>query len=606
VSAALKIGRYEIEGELGSGGMATIYLALDPFMKRKVAVKVLPRQFTHDPQFRVRFQREAEVIAALEHPHIVAIYDFGEDDDQPYIVMRYMPGGTLLKKVAAKPLAVAELVPIVNRIAEALDDAHAQNIVHRDLKPSNILFDGKGHAYLSDFGIAKISEATANFTGTGVIGTPEYMSPEQARGIKDVDGRTDVYSLGVVIFHALTGQLPYKADTPMGAAVAHITEPVPNILRIKPDLPPACDSVIRGAMAKHPEDRYPTAGELANDLAQLAAGKLDRKPYIVRARAITRSSAETEPSAAQPPTTITLETGKDVVGLHTLKGHTHHVVGVAFGPQGQILASGSTDKTVRLWNPRAGQAISTLQKHTDGVWSVTFSPDGSLLASGGRDSTVVVWDVAAGVSLRLLKHKGGVTSVAFSTDGATLAVGCSDATVQLWNTNTGEPLRTLRGHSSRVTSVVFSSDKRTLASGALDGTIRLWNATGVTGQLRLVLEGHTNYVWCVAFSPDGQWIAAGTDKTLRLWDVSTGKLLRVFEGHASALSSIAFSPDGRVLASGAGDKTIRLWDASNGQLVRVLEGHPAEVNSVAFSSDGHLLASGGADGVIRVWGLKTS
>jgi serine/threonine-protein kinase len=421
VTAALKIGRYEIEGELGAGGMATIYLALDPFMKRKVAIKVLPRQFTHDPQFRIRFQREAEVIAALEHPHIVAIYDIGEDDDQPYIVMRFMTGGTLLQRVRAKPLAVAELAPTVNRIAEALDEAHAQNVVHRDLKPSNILFDGKGHAYLSDFGIAKVSEAAATFTGTGVIGTPEYMSPEQARGIKDLDGRSDVYSLGVVIFHALTGQLPYKADTPMGAAVAHITEPVPNILTVRPDLPPACDRIIRCAMAKNPDDRYPTAGELAYDLAQLAAGKLERKPYIVRARAITRSSAETEPAASQPPTTLTPETSKDVVVLHTLKGHMHHVVGVAFGPAGQLLASGSTDKTVRLWNPRLGQPVSTLQKHTDGVWSVAFSPDGSLLASGGRDAIVVVWDVAAGVALRTLKHKGGVTSVAFSPDGSTLA-----------------------------------------------------------------------------------------------------------------------------------------------------------------------------------------
>jgi serine/threonine protein kinase len=604
VTAALRIGRYEIEGELGAGGMATIYLALDPFMKRKVAVKVLPRQFTHDPQFRIRFQREAEVIAALEHPHIVAIYDIGEDDDQPYIVMRFMTGGTLLQRIKAKPLAVAELVPTANRIAEALDDAHAQNVVHRDLKPSNILFDGKGHAYLSDFGIAKVSEAAATFTGTGVIGTPEYMSPEQARGIKDLDGRSDVYSLGVVTFHALTGQLPYRADTPMGAAVAHITEPVPNILTVRPDLPPACDHIIRCAMAKNPDDRYPTAGELANDLAQLAAGKLDRKPYIVRARAITRSSAETEPAASQPPTTLTPETSKDVVVLHTLKGHMHHVVGVAFGPAGQLLASGSTDKTVRLWNPRLGQAVSTLQKHTDGVWSVAFSPDGSLLASGGRDALVVVWDVAAGVALRTLKHKGGVTSVAFNPDGSTIAVGCSDATVQLWNASTGESVRALRGHSTRVTSVTFSPDKQTLASGALDGTIRLWNATGVSGQLRPTLEGFTSYIWCVAFSPDGQWIASGTDKVLRLWDVNTGKLLRMFEGHASAVSSIAFSPDGRLLASGAGDQTVRLWNASTGEHVRVLEGHPAEVNGVAFSPDGHLLASGGADGVIRVWGLK--
>ncbi len=277
------IGRYEIERELGRGGMAVVYLARDPYMKRPVAVKVLPRQFTFDEQFRARFQREAEIIATLEHPYIVPVHDYGEHEEQPYIVMRYMPGGSLLDRMARGPLGLSEISRIVSRVAEALDEAHARHIVHRDLKPGNILFDARGDAFLSDFGIAKMAAGTSTLSGTGILGTPAYMSPEQARGIKTLDGRSDVYALGIIVFQLLTDRLPYEADTPMGLAVAHITEPVPSILSLKPDLPPLCARLITRALAKHPDDRYPTAGELARDMKLLASGQLEDTESAIRA-----------------------------------------------------------------------------------------------------------------------------------------------------------------------------------------------------------------------------------------------------------------------------------------------------------------------------------
>jgi serine/threonine-protein kinase len=276
------IARYEIERELGQGGMAVVYLARDPYTKRQVAVKVLPRQFTFDPQFRTRFQREAEIIAALEHPAIVPVYDFGEHDDQPFIVMRYMAGGSLLDRIRGQEsLPLPEIARIVNRVADALDDAHAQNIVHRDLKPGNILFDGRGYAHISDFGIAKVVEASTRFTGTAIVGTPAYMSPEQAQAVTQLDGRSDIYALGVMVYELLTGRIPYMADTPMGIAVAHITRPVPNILEARPDLPPACDNLIRRAMAKAPADRYPTADELAHDLVNIVQSIPEHSSFAV-------------------------------------------------------------------------------------------------------------------------------------------------------------------------------------------------------------------------------------------------------------------------------------------------------------------------------------
>jgi serine/threonine protein kinase len=261
----MNIGRYEVIKELGQGGMAIVYLAHDPNIKRQVAIKVLPRQFTFEPQFRARFQHEVEVIARLENAAIVPVYDSGEHEDQPFIVMRYMPGGTLADRLEKGPLPLTEIDPLFQRIGSALDYAHRSGVVHRDMKPGNILFDSQGEAFLSDFGIAKLAEASVAFTGTGsMVGTPAYMSPEQALGEKNVDGRSDIYSLGVVLFEALSGQLPFNSDTPMGVAIAHIQEPVPSLLDRNPNLPRPFEAVIRKTMEKRPADRYQTAGELSH------------------------------------------------------------------------------------------------------------------------------------------------------------------------------------------------------------------------------------------------------------------------------------------------------------------------------------------------------
>jgi serine/threonine protein kinase/Tol biopolymer transport system component len=268
-----KFGRYEIKAELGRGGMATVYQAYDPRFEREVAIKVLPREMLHDPQFRTRFEREAKTIAMLEHPAIVPVYDFGEEEGQPYFVMRYMTGGSLSDRIGPVPLNLAESARIFTRLAPAMDEAHAKGIVHRDLKPGNILFDRLEEPYISDFGIVKITEGeTTNATGSAIIGTPSYMSPEQAQG-EPVDGRADIYALGVILFEMLSGQKPYNADTPMGVVVKHITEPVPNILEINPSLPPEVETVIQKAMAKDKAARFASCVQLAAALETVARGK---------------------------------------------------------------------------------------------------------------------------------------------------------------------------------------------------------------------------------------------------------------------------------------------------------------------------------------------
>jgi serine/threonine-protein kinase len=225
----------------------------------------------HDPQFRTRFDREAKTIAMLEHPAIVPVYDFGEEDGQPYFVMRYMTGGSLAERMRSGPLPVQEVARLMARLAPALDDAHAKGIIHRDLKPGNILFDQFNEPYVSDFGIAKFSESQTNVTGSAIVGTPAYMSPEQAQGVS-IDGRSDIYGLGVILFEMLTGRQPYEGDTPMSVVVKQITEPVPHILDVKPDLPHAIEQVIEKAMCKDRDGRFSTVKSLADALNAVAQG----------------------------------------------------------------------------------------------------------------------------------------------------------------------------------------------------------------------------------------------------------------------------------------------------------------------------------------------
>lgn len=301
------IGRYEVKAELGRGGMATVYRAYDPRFERNIAIKVLPRALLHDPQFRKRFDREAKMIAMLEHPAIVPVYDFGEQDEQPYIVMRYMSGGSLADRLEEGPVSPEETLRIIKRLAPALDAAHAQGIIHRDIKPANILFDQYGNAFLSDFGIARLAQhAEGTLTGDAIIGTPAYMSPEQVQGDKEIDGRSDIYSLGIILFQMLTGDTPFQADTPAKTMMMHLLEPIPHALEFNPALPTGCESVITRALAKKPDDRYVSTDELAADLESSYEGHFNQTMKI----------APSETLIATPPTADRQSQPETILSAH--------------------------------------------------------------------------------------------------------------------------------------------------------------------------------------------------------------------------------------------------------------------------------------------------
>jgi len=274
------LGQFRIVERIGAGGMATVFKAYQPVLDRYVAVKVLPDYHARDPIFKERFLREARSVARLDNPNIVQIYLFGEEEDITYIVMQYVDGGTLKEKLKQSgALSTAEALKYVIQAAEGLGAAHEQGIIHRDVKPANMLLRKDGHLLLSDFGIVKILEGTTNLTrvGTG-IGTPQYMSPEQGTG-QPVDASSDIYSLGIVFFHCLTGRVPFNADSPLTITVKHLNEPLPVAFLRHANVPQSIEQVILKMTAKIPADRYQTTTEVISELVRVAAAARIQLPW---------------------------------------------------------------------------------------------------------------------------------------------------------------------------------------------------------------------------------------------------------------------------------------------------------------------------------------
>ena len=266
-----QFGPYRIVAPLGEGGMAAVYRAYQAKVDRYVALKVLPQFFASDPDYVTRFEQEAHLLARLQHPHILPVHDYGTADGFTYIVMPFVQSGTLETLMNGKPLPLERIKMIVSQVGDALDYAHSKGIIHRDVKPSNVLLDSRGNCLLTDFGIAKMIEGTRQITRTGgIIGTPAYMSPEQIEG-KRLDGRSDIYSLGVVLYQMATGRPPFQAETPPAVMVKHLHDPLPPPRQFNADIPFRLETVILKSLAKRPEDRYATAGEMVRTVKDINA-----------------------------------------------------------------------------------------------------------------------------------------------------------------------------------------------------------------------------------------------------------------------------------------------------------------------------------------------
>jgi ligand-binding sensor domain-containing protein len=304
------LGPYQILEQVGQGGMATVFRAYQPSMDRYVAVKILPRHLSEDKSFVGRFSQEARTLARLQHPHILPVHDYGEEDGLTYLVMRYVQAGTLKDLIARQgPLPLDDAARILEQVGRALDYAHSQGVLHRDIKPSNVLVDERGDTFLTDFGIAKLVAETAQFTASGaIIGTPAYMAPEQGMA-EPVDHRCDIYALGVVLYELVTGRVPYEAETPLAVMLKHINDPLPLPRQLRPGLPEAVERVILKAMAKSPDDRFQSAREMIEALrtavAEVPAARTQQETVAATQKATVRAPSvrrpPTRPAAAAPP-----------------------------------------------------------------------------------------------------------------------------------------------------------------------------------------------------------------------------------------------------------------------------------------------------------------
>jgi hypothetical protein len=647
-----QVGRYRILGELGRGGMGRVLLGAGPD-GRLVAVKLVHGWLVGLPGFRERFRREVAATRVVSGAYTAAVLDADADAPTPWLASVYVPAPSLTE---AAPLPEEAVLRLAAGLAGALVEIHGAGLVHADLKPSNVLLSAEGPKVI-DFGVARAAEESDEQADGPVVGTPGYMSPEQAEGRVPTPA-SDVFALGSVLAMACTGRGPFDGPgTP---------QTLYNVVHAEPDLtslPNAVRPIVAACLAKDPDAR-PAPGRLLEMIGRIApaarpwpgpvqrlieqrgaeAARLlspgtaatrvdrtvvDRPPRAVPRRWLAMGGAGAacavlaaavvvwspwSGSAAKTgvrPTASTVAKSTPPPVSYELRGHTDIVKAVAFSPDGKSLVTASSDHTARVWDVATHTQRGKPFQHPKGVNVVAVTPDGSGFYTGDGDGRLNIWPMSGhGRTSGFEAATGGVGAMALSTHGGIMATD-DNTYVRLWALSKGKVGPAFAVQSGVVETLAFSPDSHLLAVGTTgakrnldtsntEGVVELWDLS--KGKKVADLTGYKGWVESVAFSPDGKTLAAAGDEITRLWDVATHKETSQPITCDGRCYSIAYSPDGKTLATGGSGGVAQLWNlADHRQIGPPLAGHTGVIFSLKFSPDGRMLATGSGDNTARLW-----
>ncbi|GIW83054.1 MAG: hypothetical protein KatS3mg105_4861 [Gemmatales bacterium] len=668
---------YEILSELGRGGNGMVYKARQKRLDRIVALKVIRLSFlaSDDEEVRARLEREARAAAQLSHPNIVVIYDFNQDQEFYYISMEYLQGLDLLQMVEKYgPLPLARACEYIRQAALGLQHAYEAGMVHRDIKPGNLFVtmpknvdpipDPRkppvGTVKILDMGLVLNETGTENsqLTHHGmVVGTPDYISPEQSLDSHQVDIRADLYSLGCTFYFLLTGKPPYGEYKLVQKLMMHQVGTPRPLEELRPGIPKPVTDIVSRLMAKKPEDRFQTPAELADALTVLLTPKstgmmsappppttqVDARPTLTSKMSPADKEAALAETAKLLRSTLT-PTGVDLretmqfklaeaayrAQQQTMsipatadegpalpqpkrflrfKGHTGWVMALAFAPNLRFLASGGTDSSLRLWDLKAdANDRVVLNAHQGDIASIAISPESDVVATGSTalSDGIRLWNCASdNVSLigEIPVGTGSTDALQFSPDGSVLAGAGNEKTVRLWDTHSAKLLATLKGHREQIKVLAFHPDSKHLASADISGVLRYWDSSRRFSKEQDVVEGGWGQIASLAISYSGRFLAFGAlDQKVYLWEiVGDGlKLLSVLEGHQSIVRHVQFNIEDDSLLSICDMRLAFLWEIPTGKKIQEWQLPSMPRASLMATFDCRYLAVGRTDGVVSL------
>ena len=637
-SGVSEIGRLKVERQLGEGGSSVVYLAYDSVLKRQVALKLPRGPVRANPKARERFVREAQAAALLRHPNIVPVYGAGELAGSFHITLAYCPGPSLAEWLerrrneqgssasVERPVSAGTASWIVGRLADAVDHAYQSGVLHRDIKPGNILLEPRVASeqaansedefpftpMLSDFGVALLANEQGDLTATGaVVGTPQYMAPEQVTGDHNQLGpATDVYGLGTVLYELLTGQPPFQGRN-HAETLMQVTDSDPVLPRkLVPGLSRDLEAICMKCLRKRPRERYQTAAELGDDLRRYQVGEATfARPVTWFSRVVRWSRRHPGSSSLVLLLVIALTLLIASLGVYSLRlDHLNSELSQSL--EKTIVAQELTKQSEH----RAQELLyaSDMRLAMEAWQDLDFRQYHQLLdrhqpGPDQRDLRGLEWDYLWHLghveNVSFGAHEGGVYFARYSVDGRWIVAAGEDAVVRLYDAGNCELEMELPTKQGETNGAAFCRDGERMATAGDDGTIRVWDLE--TREELVTIKAHKGLAYQVAFSPDGRLFSCGNDPDIRIWDAKTGEACGVLRGHTDTVEAIELAPDGGHLASVSMDHTVRLWDLGMKKESRFLHSHSRPVKCVAFSSDGAFLAVGAKDGEVLVFNMST-